>query len=144
MPLKDYQVPTERVDLPGGGEGNFIVVRGLSLADITALVDGFRPQLEQVFSMIESQTDLTLEDGAAMAYTMIQSFPRLVAKGIALAAGEPDEADTVLDLPGATQIDALEKIGRLTFEGNSPKKVLETVIRVLQGSRGAIEDMRAA
>lgn len=142
MGLKDYRLPTARVDLPG--EDAHIVVRGLALADITVLVDGFRPQLEQVFKMVEGNPDLTLDDGAALAYSMIQSFPALVAHGIALAADEPDAADVVLKLPLDTQVDALDQIGRLTFAaGNGPKKVMETVVTVLKGSREAIDSLQA-
>ena len=144
MSLKTFTIPKENVQLPGDDS---FVVRGVSLNDVTTLVEKFRPDLEQMFDQFQNAENLSLEEGADVAFSMLQSAPRLVAYLIALASSEHDDdsplseiAETVLGLTAGVQVDALEKIGRLTFEDQSPKKLIEAVMRAMAGGRKMIDE----
>lgn len=139
MSLSDFQVPTESVALPGG---NSFTVRGLSVDDITQLVNAHRPALEAIFNKFEEQGDLSLEMTATIVEGMISSFPGFVAQAIALAADEPGEGAKVRKLPVSIQVEAVERIGRLTFisEGGL-KNVLATVVKIIQGGRESVESL---
>jgi len=65
---------------------------------------------------------------------MMDAAPELVAHIIACAVGEADQWEKVHALPAPVQLELLEAAGTLTFavEGG-PKKVMETVIRLMQG-----------
>lgn len=136
MSLSDFQVPTESVKIPGGASFS---VRGLSLDDISSLVQRYRPALQSIYEEFEQQGDFTLESTASLVEGMIASFPGFVAYAIALASDEPEQAELARKLPMSVQVEAVEHIGRLTFvaEGG-PKKVLATVVRVLKGARESV------
>jgi len=138
MSLADYQVPTEEVVLPGGGS---FVVRGLSLADMTKLINSYRTELEEVFRTFE---EVTFADISTLAEQMLGRFPDAVAHAIALAADEPERADVVKALPASVTLDAVEKVGRLTLSAEGGlKKVLATVVSISQGTQTAMADLGA-
>lgn len=137
MSIKDFQVPTESVSLPGGASFS---VRGLSLDDLTQLIQKHRPALESVFNKFEEQGDVSIEMTASLIEGMVSSFPGLVAMAIALAADEPDTVEKVMKFPTSVQIDAAEKLGRLTFASEGGlKNVLATVVKIIRGGRESIE-----
>lgn len=138
MSLADYQVPTEEVALPGGGS---FVVRGLSLADMTKLINAYRTELEEVFRTFE---EVTFADISTLAEQMLGRFPDAVANAIALAADEPERVDVVKALPASVTLDAVEKVGRLTLSAEGGlKKVLATVVSISQGTQNAMADLGA-
>lgn len=131
MGLQDFIDPSETIQFPGGE----FAVRGLSLSDISYIVRGHATELGILFTTISEKVqggddlDKATSDIISLA---LETAPRLVADIVAVGAGEPTMGDKVVRLPFGTQIEALEKIGTLTFatEGGVGK-VVETVIRVL-------------
>lgn len=139
MSLKSLRLPEAKVELP---DGDF-VVRGLSLNDVSILVQRHGKRLNELFQRFAEQGDLTTETVAAFALPLLQSAPEIAAELIACAAGDPDDAEIAGRLPFPVQIDALEKIAILTFEaGGGPKKLLETVVRLAQGTTSLLESLK--
>lgn len=132
MGLKDLTIPSVPVKTPGGE----FSVRGLSLNDITYVLQRHAVEVAQVISAVEAnQGAASNELVSELAVTMIQSAPSLAADIIAVAAGEPDQVATVRALPFPVQLDAIEKIGNQTFDVyGGPGKALEAVIRLAKGT----------
>lgn len=142
MALKDLFVPTVTIKTSGGE----FAVRGLSLNDILRLVEKHRASMNTLFQkFVQSGEDLGLENSAQMGAVLVESAPDVAAEIIALAADEPDQLETVKSLSFPVQLDTLEQIGRLTFEAaGGPKKVVETVIRVIQGATNLLGDLQTS
>lgn len=140
--LKELRLPTETVSTPGGP----LTVRGVALADVTALVSHHGPALAGLFKDVIKGKDITLsvEGVTALGMDALKTAPELVAELIALAADEGDleSIRIAAKLPIPVQVEAVEKIARLTFamEGGLGKLV-ETVIRIAQGTSGAIGEL---
>lgn len=140
MGLKQIKFPEAKVELPGDDS---FVVRGLSLNDIAILVQRHGKRLSELFTQFSQQNELTTDAVAAFALPLIQTAPEIVAELIACASGDPDDAELAAQLPFPVQIDALEKLARLTFEaGGGPKKLVETVIRLAQGTTSLLESLK--
>ena len=132
MALKDYQVRTEIVKIPDG-EGGFTdqAVRGLEPADIMYMLTEQRDALESFFSRVQSGS-LAADDYSAMVQGIMADTPALLGLVIACACDEPTLSGIAQRLPLTVQVDAIDKIARLTFaaEGGA-KKALETVVRAM-------------
>jgi hypothetical protein len=121
-------------------------VRGLNLTDITVIVqsNGVLAPLSELFANLQMGGDgeFALNDSASVAAALAQAAPLAVSLIIACAADEEDVA-WVREIPFPAQIDALEKIAKLTFatEGG-PKKVLETIIRVANGATATLGSLQ--
>lgn len=152
MSLKSLKLPTETVTLPGGES---FAVRGLSLVDITAIVKDNAEAVSALF--LAYQTKMTTADGAPdqQAATMgfgqglMEAAPGIAALVIAHAAGGSkvtgEEVEIAANLPFPVQVEALEKIGKLTFDAEGgPIKVVETVLRVFRGVTGLLGDLRTS
>lgn len=139
MSLKELTIPSAPVQTPGGE----FSVRGLSLDDLTYILQRHAVEVSRVISVIEAKrgeigNDLISE----LAVGLIQSAPAVVAEIIAVASGNPGEAAYARTLPFPVQLDAIEKIGNLTFEvSGGPKKVLEAVIRLAKGTTGLLDSL---
>lgn len=142
MGLKHLKLAVAKVQLPEGD----IVFRGLSLNDIIPIVEAHKAPLAAFFSGAMAAGKTGLLDTSAIAVGLINAVPDVVAQIIAVAEVDGDtDAESVEiagRLPFPAQLEALEKIGGLTFASSSPKKVLETVIRVAAGATAAIKDLR--
>jgi len=137
MGLKDFQVPRDELQLPGGGS---FTVRGLSYIDMRLLFNKHAAEMAAFFDLLSKgreQGQVAIEDAAVMAASMLNTAPALAADVIATAADEPDAFETVLLLPFPVQTEALSKIGRLTFgtEG-AAKKFLQTVNALFLSLKG--------
>lgn len=141
MRLRDLKLPEAKIELPDGG----FVVRGLCLNDIMYLVQRHGAGLQSAFAtMMATEGDLTTDSVAAFAGPLLQTAPDIAAEVIACASGDPEAADVAARLPFPTQIEALEKIAKLTFDAaGGPKKLVETVIRLAQGMTGLLQDLKA-
>lgn len=139
MSLKDIMIPEASVQAPGGG----FTVRGLSLGDLTHILQLHSVEVSRVIATLEERKGtLGNELISEMAVGLIQSAPDVAASIIAIAAGEPDQEAKVRQLPFPVQMDAFEKIGALTFEAyGGPKKVLEAVVRLAKGTTGLLESL---
>lgn len=138
--FKASRLRAETITLPGG---DTVAVRGLSLSDITFLVNQHKDVLRSLYDQVAGNPEsLTSGDAGVIGSILAESAPIVAATAIALAADELDAVDIVMKLPFPVQVDALDKIGRLTFEmEGGPKKVIETVIRVIQASIGPMQEI---
>jgi hypothetical protein len=122
MPLLTYTPLTKTIPL---GENSF-VVRGLSLDEISILVQSNIDGVEEMFTQLEIAIDQTKKktmDEAGMkslALNLIRTVPSFASAAIALAIDEEgsyqDKLRASSRLPAPVQIDALLQIGSLTFE----------------------------
>lgn len=137
MSLKSIIIPAHTVEYAGGT----IAVRGLDMGAVIHLVREQRPQLQAAYEKA-AKGELSADDIGEAAVKLLEDAPDLCGHLIATAAGEPDEWEKARSLPAPVQLDLLEGIGRLTFamEGG-PKKVLETVIRVMQSATGLTDEI---
>jgi hypothetical protein len=144
--LTHLKAQTETVDTPGGK----FVVRGLSLDDVVAVCSGHVTTLSLLFNKIKANADATfsLTDSIGIFTLLATDAPKAAAMIIAVAASD-DSAVTEKELIAArklafpAQIDALEKIAKLTFSTEADlKKVVEMIIRVANGTTSAISTIR--
>lgn len=138
MSLSELQLPTEEIQIPGGGS---FAVRGLAVADISSL---FRHHGETLNRVYVDRIEADDFDLAAVARELITTAPLAVAELIALAADEPETWKTVLRLPLPVQIRALEAIAALTFESEADvKNFVEAVIRGSQAVQKVVTALTA-
>lgn len=145
MRLKDLVIPSEVVKIPVGTVGEFVdyPVRAITPADVMWLLQEQRAALEEFYAKAVSG-ELATDDYNAMAQQLLTGAPLLLGAVIACAGGERDReaAENAAALSFTVQVDALEKIGRLTFaaEGGA-KKFLETVIKMMEGMTATQESL---
>lgn len=130
--LTGVAIKTASVELPGGDS---FVVRGLSLSDIVTIYNQHMGELgiwfEQMLLLDGGDSELKLEP-SNIASNLLNTAPTLAAEIVAFGSGECsiETVAIAMQLPISVQIDALQKIGGLTFtESMPPKKVFEVVIQ---------------
>lgn len=141
MDLKDLQIPSETVRLPHGTSHVDMPVRGLDPTDLAYLLREQRASLEQFYAQA-ARGELATDDYGALASQILAAAPVLLGSILACGFGQPDPAvaEKMAKLPFTVQLDAIEKIGRLTFAAEGGvKKVLETVITMMSGMN-ALQD----
>lgn len=140
MGLRDLKIPEAIIGTTGGD----FAVRGLSLDDVQYLVSRHGDKLRKLFTdFMASETELTPEGIADFIVPLLDSMPDLLADVIACASGDAADADVVRRLPFPVQIGAIEPIAALSFDGaGGPKKFVETVVRLAQGTTGMLEGLR--
>lgn len=118
MALKDIAVETAEVL---AGSGSFFV-RGISPADINAVLTVNRASVEMLFDLAESKgvsslADITETKLADIAQAAVSELPDLIAGIIAQCEDEGSIENwmKVRKLPITVQLDALTKIAKLTF-----------------------------
>jgi hypothetical protein len=120
------------------GEREF-QVQGLPLNAVLDICRRHWDSVSGLFDKLMSQSEdgqaFTLEQANWLGSAVLTSIPEVAAEIIAVCAGWGVEAGVVAkDLPGPVQLDALDKIAGLTFTSEMPpKKVIETVVRMLGG-----------
>lgn len=141
MGLKDLQLPQEEVAYTGGS----LSVRGLNIVDVSFLIRNYGDSMTQAFDQITgSDKEIGVDNVMELALPLIESFPSLVAQVIACAADEPEQSLMASRLPFPAQLDAVEKILALTFDASGgPKKFMETVLRLAQGTNGLLQNLKA-
>jgi hypothetical protein len=135
MALSDYQ--PERREISVNGKPLFFV-EGFSFESLEKLARTHMPDLESIFDLVlVGDTPVTTLNASigAMAIALVQKAPGLTANIIALSTGEPvteDLINTARKLPFPVQIDALVKIGEITFEENGGvKKSMDSLLDLL-------------
>ncbi len=110
----NYTPPTEQVAFRGGA----FTVRGLSTDDLALLVHAHLESMEIVLAIVRDMQNgpVAGDPLARLMLLLAQEAPAMVSHIIAVAAGEPDAADIVRKFPFPVAVDALMKVGRLTFE----------------------------
>lgn len=143
MGLKHIKLPSAEVEFPGGK----FAVRGLSLDDIAYLVRRHKASLEELYDAFQAEGEPTTEAALNFVGPLVQKMPALAADAIACGAGEGGDAEAEMvaaQLPFPVQVEALEHIIVLTFatEGGL-KKLMETVVRLAQGTTALIDSLTA-
>lgn len=114
-------------------------VRGLSIMDISSLLRVHMNDLEALFTMYEQEAaGMSFGNVALARYAtrLISDAPGLVAHIIALACDEPEQVNNASRLPMIAQIEALKKIGTLTFEEvGGVKKLVEQMAELVSQVR---------
>ncbi|QPZ53275.1 tail protein [Achromobacter phage vB_AchrS_AchV4] len=135
MSLKKVVLPKELIDIPGSEP---FAVRGISMADISVLLNQHKSLLESLYQRFTADgvTTSTMDANAIMR-DIAATAPALVASIICLAAGDGEDVEALVvaaSLPLPVQIEALEKILKLTFQREGGVgKFLETVTRAVAG-----------
>lgn len=141
MGLKALKLPEATVEFPGGA----FAVRGLCLNDISWLVQRHGGKLNALFTQFQSDNgELTAEGVASFALPLLQAAPDIAAELIACASGDAEDSAIAATLPFPVQLDALEKLAGLTFNAEGgPKKLVETVVRMAQGTTGLLAELKS-
>lgn len=140
MAVPSYTPPTKAITFVGAPEP--LVVRGLSLEDVTSLINEHLPDItlavEQYGSHLSSTYSTRSLDG--FLGTMLTGFPALASAVIAQAADDPEAADAVRKYPTGIQIAALVAIAELTLDDMGtladPSPALATIVRNAMSSIG--------
>ncbi|MER9524085.1 hypothetical protein NKI96_10915 [Mesorhizobium sp. M0292] len=126
--LETLIIPSETVSF---GK-NTLTVYGLSLPHITFIVRHHHTVLADLYTQaIEGKLAGSAEE---IAVALMDDFAPIASLVIACGLGEPENAAKLgkLNLPLAVQIDALEKIMRLTLEAEGGVgKLMEIVTRAV-------------
>ncbi|RWF33717.1 MULTISPECIES: hypothetical protein [unclassified Mesorhizobium] len=127
--METWVIPSETVTFGT----NVLKVYGLSLQHITHIVRHHRAVMADLYTQAISGK-LDVSSAEQLAVGLIDDFAPLASLVIACGIGEPENADRLakMNLPLIVQIDALDKIIRLTIvaEGGLGK-LLEIVTRVM-------------
>ncbi|MDR3474323.1 MAG: hypothetical protein P4M09_21950 [Devosia sp.] len=124
--LKTYRIPTS--------DQEFFEVRGLSFNDVTQLVMLHRETIERIFATFSGRdpNSISEADASDVILSMIDSAPALVAHIVALGADDLANFDEYVKLPMGAQVEAIEKIGELTFAtGGGPKKLFGLAMKLV-------------
>lgn len=135
--LRAELLVAERVEVAGGRGFD---VSGLSLDAILTVVQRHKEDAGELFDTLVAQVGkddgISLDQAEWLGGALLSAAPAIAAEIIALAAGyqSQEAADIFRQISMPSQIDALDKIARLTFTSEMPpKKVFETVVRALTG-----------
>lgn len=144
--LKSWVAPVYKLGLPIPSdqdendsdvqEAHRLTLNGLSLNDITTLVNIHQAPLTMLFGLLVGENgkpkDVALDDIRSLATAMLQTAPEVAADVIAFSAHERDAGPMARNLPFPVQIEALEQAAVLTFKVQGGlKKVIEIVTRIL-------------
>lgn len=139
MSLLDYT--PERLPVLVNGEVLF-QVEGISLETLAVLVKTHLPDLEAVFDIVvdsESAGGSFSDHLFRVAQGIALQGPGLAANLIAIASGEEVSLALIAKakrLPFTVQVDAITKIGKLTFEeAGGVKKAMESLMNLLASLR---------
>jgi len=141
-------IPTEKVQVPGGGE---FAVRGMSLNDALQLYYRHAGQLSDLFDQFAGKVKAkeAVAEGEVLqaGVQMIGATPLLMAEIIALSMdADPTDVEgftacvqNLLRLSLGVQMDALQKIGALTFTSDMPPgKFLSLVLATAQSATASL------
>lgn len=142
MGLQDIVLATASVKVSDGVQ---FAVRGLSPYDVATLYSRYQDEMANLFRRVmdKANTDQTVD----VETDVIMKAPELVAAAITLASSiDPADNETFLkamstarQLPVGAQVDALEKIGGLTFTSDMPPgKFVRLIVEIMQGMTIAI------
>lgn len=137
MSLSDYKPETIVVK----GRNFSFEVRALSFTDLSALVRLHYTDLEALFTIYEQEAatgGISSVSVARYATGLIKDAPGLVSHIIARAADEPELVDVAGRLPLLAQVDALQAIGKLTFEEvGGAKKLMDRMMNLVKDLKPA-------
>lgn len=138
MALKGYVAPKITLKIQ---ETEF-TVRGLNLADLTIILEAHEPMVTKLFNDYTANQNSDTEL-ASIGLALVNSAPELIAHIVSIAADEPDASEDFMKLPIATQLEAIEAVGKLTFEAaGGVKKLIEIVARLMRQVTNAMVELR--
>lgn len=127
--------------------GGDFKVRGLNLTDLTILMRHFGGPLQELYAKYQAEDPEKIKEKLAGDNSLadfIASVPNLANAIIAAASGAIDDIEIASKLPITVQIEALEAIGKHTFEEHGgPKKVVEAVIRIMKALTATLSELQA-
>ena len=139
MGLRDIVLATATVKVSDGVQ---FAVRGLSPYDIAALYTHYQDDMTEMFHRITGKA--SADETVDLQADVIMHAPELVAAVITLASNTDPTDETEFQkalavarsLPLGAQVDALEKIGGLTFTSDMPPEkfvclITETMQRMI-------------
>lgn len=129
MGLMSYKSNTKVVPL---NDDNTVELKGLSLGDVTILVENYLQTIKEIFDKIQSGGGMDNIDNVVL--TVAEYAPDLLADIIVLSSGEAVEGarEAVMRMPAALQIVLIKEVVELTFlETGGLKKTLELLTSVV-------------
>lgn len=130
----------DTLEIPYGRNNRKLVVRGLSLTDVSKIIVDHKEDLDFLFDdkTKDAAKEAVKDDPKAFGWKLVTQFPVLASKLVALAADMPDRAGEVMNLPAPVQLNAIEAIYQLTVEDNGGlqdflDRILRTIETVKQG-----------
>lgn len=138
MGLSTLVLRRDTIEVPVEGGVEALTLYGLGADAIAFLAQSHGATLGAVYAMaVEGK--LSTENAGDVIMGLLDEAPILVASVIAFGAREPEAIEDAAALPLATQIEAVEKIVKLTFAGDrAPKKVVEIVNRMVEALSGLL------
>lgn len=146
MTLRNITIPKAVISVGG----DLFAVSGVTANQVFNLYRRHRDDLSKLFENLAGRGKVEASDMLNSIEGIIAQFPDLVAEVIAMAAGDKPDAegwadalDTAASLPFPVQVDALLKIGELTFSPEMPPKkffaLLVGMIQQLNGTTKTLE-----
>lgn len=127
MGLASYLPLRDSMDVVGEGGTTTLVLYGLEAHHIAFLAQEHSSALGALYDSAIAG-EITSERVPLVLETLLDEAPRLVAAVIAFGCREPEAMGQAASLPIGAQVEAVEKIVRLTLAGDTGgKKVLAIV-----------------
>lgn len=142
MGLRNIIIHREKVEVD---ENQSFMVRGITLFDIMQAVGDFGPQMALAFGKVTAREDgnpLTSAEVKGRIRDLAKEFPDVLAAAIAMASDDYSATamTVVKQLPMSVQLDAIEKVARLSFRSEGEVgKLMESLVRAVAGATGALE-----
>ncbi|MGV1944904.1 MULTISPECIES: phage pre-tape measure protein [unclassified Agrobacterium] len=139
-----YTLKTEAVTFEGGE----IVVRGLTVPDLSQLVEVHQDSAVAIYEKFSGKNPEALSEQTveSVALEILGKFPSAIAHLLYLCDAEREPDTTVepyASLPIDVQVAALEKIATLTFAmQGGVKNFVETVVRLVANAGGLSKELR--
>ncbi len=139
-----YTLKTETINFEGGE----IIVRGLTVPDITQLVQVHQDSAVAIYEKFtgKNANQLTEQTVESVALELLGKFPSAIAHLLYLCDAEREPESTVdvyAGLPVDVQVAALEAIATLTFAMQGGlKNFVETVARIAANAGGLSKELR--
>lgn len=134
MSLASFVPLRDSVEIVGEGGAQSLTLYGLEGLHLALLVQEHREALAAVYASVIAG-EVTAQSVPQVLETLLDEAPRLVAAVIAFGCREPDAMLQAAALPIGTQIEAVEKIVRLTLAGDpGGKKALAIVNRLAEAT----------
>lgn len=143
MSLSEIDIPSKTIPV---GEKSFTVY-AISVTVVSALLASYKDELTRLF--LQVQTGRKDEDAVHDALgdalrNMLTDSPKFIAALIANAAGEPNMASKVEQLPLPIQLQALMDIFTLTVDScGGLKKFIALVMEAMHMATATMNDMAA-
>jgi hypothetical protein len=143
MKLSDIKIDTATVEVDARQS---FEVRGITFADLMEMTKDHLPAMRTIFdTFMKNRANGAVfgkEEVTGLLLDAVKEFPELIFRAIAMAADEPDMVGLVKKLPMTAQLEAVEKICRLSLKTDADiKKFQETILRLIQGTTGLFTNM---